>query len=220
MNVLLFNGSPRKNWNTAKLLESAAKGAISAGAETELVHLYDLSYTGCKSCFACKLKNNKTDGICIVRDGLRPILERTKEADVIIVGAPVYFSHPSGQTESFLERLLFPLYSYRYENGKPAIHPHQAKASGLILTMNCPEDLFQSIGYDKLLAPAAQMMETVYGKHETLFVKDTCQFADYSKYDNTLFDPVYKEQRKQEVFPQELQRAYDMGRRLVEETIA
>jgi Multimeric flavodoxin WrbA len=52
--IIAFNGSPRKEWNTATLLKKALKGAKSQGAETKLVHLYDLNYKGCISCFACK----------------------------------------------------------------------------------------------------------------------------------------------------------------------
>ncbi|GAB6266704.1 MAG: hypothetical protein STSR0001_21510 [Methanothrix sp.] len=57
--VIAINGSPRKTWNTTTLLENALRGAESAGAKTELVHLYDLEYKGCTSCFACKLKDGK-----------------------------------------------------------------------------------------------------------------------------------------------------------------
>ena len=60
MKVLAINGSPRKTWNTATLLRNTLDGAASQGAETELVHLYDLDYTGCTSCFACKLKGGKS----------------------------------------------------------------------------------------------------------------------------------------------------------------
>lgn len=44
MNVLAINGSPRKNWNTATLLTQALEGAASQGAETDLVHLYEIIY--------------------------------------------------------------------------------------------------------------------------------------------------------------------------------
>ena len=76
MFAMFFNASPRRGWNTAKMLEAAKAGAEEAGAETELVNLYDISFFGCKSCFACKLKNAKTDGVCAIRDDLRPVLER------------------------------------------------------------------------------------------------------------------------------------------------
>jgi len=62
MKALFINGSPRKNGNTAKLLKWAMEGAAEAGAETELINLYDrsLNFKGCMSCFACKLKGGKT----------------------------------------------------------------------------------------------------------------------------------------------------------------
>ena len=46
MKVMAFNGSPRKKWNTVTLLEKAIEGAASQDAETSLVHLYELEFTG------------------------------------------------------------------------------------------------------------------------------------------------------------------------------
>lgn len=62
MKALFINGSPRKNGNTAKLLKRAMEGAAEAGAETELINLYDrsLNFKGCMSCFDCKMKGGKT----------------------------------------------------------------------------------------------------------------------------------------------------------------
>ena len=48
--ALFVNGGPRKKNNTAQMLESAMKGALDAGAEVEMVHLYDLDFKGCKRC--------------------------------------------------------------------------------------------------------------------------------------------------------------------------
>ena len=76
--ALFINGSPRKNGNTAQLLKRAMDGAREAGAEVELVNLYDrsLNYKGCMSCFACKLKGGKK-GVCSFKDDLQPILQLT-----------------------------------------------------------------------------------------------------------------------------------------------
>ena len=52
MKTIILNGSPRKNWNTAQMLKEAQRGAESVGAETEYIDLFDLSYTGCRSCLA------------------------------------------------------------------------------------------------------------------------------------------------------------------------
>ena len=59
MKIIAFNGSPRKTCNTATLLNKALEGAVSQGAETELIHLYDLNYKGCISCLHVKPKTVK-----------------------------------------------------------------------------------------------------------------------------------------------------------------
>ena len=100
--VIGINGSPRKTWNTAALLEHALRGAKSAGAKTELVHLYDLDYKGCISCFACKLKDGKSYGKCAVNDDITPVLEKIAGADAFILGSPVYLGTATGEMRSFL----------------------------------------------------------------------------------------------------------------------
>ena len=101
MKVIAINGSARKNFNTAKMLNSALGKAKELGCETELINLYDKPFKGCISCFACKLKNSKTNGLCAYKDDLRPILEKCLYADVIILGAPIYYDMPSGVSRSF-----------------------------------------------------------------------------------------------------------------------
>ncbi|MBR1486254.1 MAG: flavodoxin family protein, partial [Synergistaceae bacterium] len=143
MKALFLNGSPRKNWNTFKMLESAMKGASDAGAETELINLYDLNYKGCASCFACKLKNDKTNGVCVLRDDLRPVLEKARESDVIIIGSPVYYGYPTAQARAFLERLMFAAGTYLVdENGKYMRKFEKIIPTAMIYTMNCPVEIF------------------------------------------------------------------------------
>src|SRR5271169_3957054 len=112
MKIIAFNGSPRKKWNTATLLEKTLEGAASKGAETELIHLYDLNYKGCISCFACKTKGGKSYGRCAVEDDLTPILGKMEEIDALILGFPIYFGTITGEMKSFMERLLFPYLAY------------------------------------------------------------------------------------------------------------
>jgi multimeric flavodoxin WrbA len=112
MKVMAFNGSPRKKWNTATLLEKALEGAASQGAKTELLHLYDLSYKGCISCFACKTIGGKSYGRCVVKDDLKPIFRKIEKADAIILGSPIYWGTVSGEMKSFMERLLFQFMTY------------------------------------------------------------------------------------------------------------
>ncbi len=51
-------------------------------------------------------------GKCAVKDGLRPVLKKVNEADVIILGSPIYFGTVTGEMRSFMERLFFPLMTY------------------------------------------------------------------------------------------------------------
>lgn len=61
-----------------------------------------LKYTDCKSCFACKLRGNKTNGICAIRDDLRPVLEKIHEANAVIIGSPIYYGNLTGETASMI----------------------------------------------------------------------------------------------------------------------
>lgn len=71
--ILLLNASPRKNWNTAQILKSAMRGAQTAGAEVEYIDLYDLNFTGCRSCMLCKRKGVERCR-CYWKDDLSPII--------------------------------------------------------------------------------------------------------------------------------------------------
>jgi multimeric flavodoxin WrbA len=122
IHIIAVNGSPRKNGNTAMMLEKALEGAASQGAATELIHLYDLNFKGCTSCFACKLKDGKSYGRCAVRDDLSPVLDRIHDADALILGSPIYFGMVTGEMRSCMERLLFQYLAYT----NPPLHSFRA----------------------------------------------------------------------------------------------
>ena len=188
MKVLAVNGSPRKKWNTATLLGKALEGAASAGAETKLIHLYDLNFKGCVSCFACKTIGGRSYGKCAMRDGLRPLLEKAADADAIILGSPIYFGSVTGEMRSFMERLMFPNLTYT----EPPQSLFRRKIStGLICTMNVTEDVMKE-RYGQNLGIIEMVMSLIFGSVETLYGFDTLQFDDYSKILSTRFDPVKK----------------------------
>ena len=214
MKAIFFNCSPRKNKNTALMLRKAMEGAAAVGAETELVHIYDMQFQGCKSCFACKLKNSKTDGICAIKDDLRPVLERARQADVVVIGSPVYYSYPTGMMRSLFERLLFPIGTYHYENGVQKVLRTKVIPSAIIFTMNCPEDYMAQIGYPPILEENTKILQAIYGYAETLYACNTYQFNDYSRYDFTLFSEEEKRKYRDEHFHIDLQNAYELGKRL------
>ena len=111
--IYIINGSPRKNWNTAKMCESFANGAKSKGAEVEIINLYDIDFKGCRSCFACKLKNGKNLGRCAYPDELIPVLDKISQADGLVLASPIYCGDVTGMMRCFIERLTFPFFEYK-----------------------------------------------------------------------------------------------------------
>ena len=208
MKVIAFNGSPRKKWNTATLLEKALEGAASKGVKTELIHLYDLNYKGCISCFACKTKGGKSYGRCAVKDDLTPVFKKIEKSDAIILGSPIYFGTVSGEMKSFMERLLFPYSTYTDPPG--SLFPRKIK-TGFIYTMGLTEKMMEKMGYVPYFKRHDMILKRIYGDSEYMCCFDTYQFDDYSKVLATRFDPVKKKQRHEEVFPLDCQKAFEMG---------
>ena len=215
MKVIAINGSPRKKWNTATLLDKALGGAASLGAETELIHLYDLNYKGCISCFACKLKGGKSYGKCAVNDELSPVLKTVEEADALILGSPIYMGAATGEMRSFMERLIFQYLVYD-ENYSTLFK--RKISTGLIYTMGAPESQIKLMGYEQNFKILEMGMKRTFGASESLLVTDTYQFDDYSKYVATAFNPEEKAKRRKEEFPKDCQRAFDMGVRFAQQT--
>jgi multimeric flavodoxin WrbA len=211
MKAIAINGSPRKKWNTATLLENALKGCRASGAEIEMVHLYSHAYQGCTSCFSCKKIGGKSYGRCAMRDDLSPILDRALQADVLILGSPLYFHTETGEMRSFMERLLFPYLTYTPDHA--SIFPRKIP-TGLVYTMNVPEEYIPAFHQDASVAASQAIMARIFGSCEVLLCTDTYQFRDYSKYVSTAWDPEAKARRHKEVFPQDCERAHQLGARL------
>jgi multimeric flavodoxin WrbA len=211
MKIIALNGSPRKNWNTATLLEKALAGAVSKGAETELIHLYDLDYKGCRSCFACKRKDGKSYGRCAAADGLTPVLNKIEEADALVLGAPIYMGQVNGAMQSFIERLAYPYLVY--DGNYTSLFERKIK-TGLIYTFGANEERVKQVGYDRPPRIQGVIMKMIFGASETLLVTDTYQFDDYSKYETSGIDVAEKTRVRREVFPKDCEKAFEMGVRL------
>ena len=208
MKVIGLNGSPRKNWNSAQMLEHALKGAAAAGAETELIHLIDLNATGCRSCFACKRIGGKSFGRCAVRDDLTDILNRILETDAVIISAPVYFGDVPGMVRNLFERLWFPGLMYRRDGA--CAYDKKVKV-GLIYTMNCPDEHF----YDSLIAGHKGTFERFFGETKVVCATETLQFDNYDLYVGDMFDVPRRQEKHEKVFPEDCRRAFQMGEELV-----
>ena len=170
MDFYIINGGPRKRYNTAQLLEKAAEGIhdeLKGNFDDEdinihQIHLYDLDYKGCKSCFHCKRIGGKYYAQCPIKDDLRDLLPKMKNSDGIIFGSPIYFGEITGELRSFFERFLFSSFVYGGESNAPKRMP-----VGMIYTMNVTEDVFNQ-AYGNKFDILEDNIENVYSKPYSL----------------------------------------------------
>ena len=102
MKVLLINGSPKANGNTARALEEMVTIFSKEGIETEIVHVGNKEIRGCVACTACY----KT-GQCVVDDMVNECAKKFEECDGMVVASPVYYASANGTLISFLDRLFY-----------------------------------------------------------------------------------------------------------------
>lgn len=110
--VLIVNGSPRKNGSTSILLNQAAEIANEKGYSLDKIDLIDLEIKPCLGCLRCK-----ETGECIQKDGMTELYNKIKEADMILMGSPVYFGDSTGLFKTFFDR-WYALLSYSERQGK------------------------------------------------------------------------------------------------------
>jgi multimeric flavodoxin WrbA len=208
MKVIGINGSPRKGWNTHILAEEALRGAASRGAETELVHLYDLSFKGCASCFECKRKGGPSLGRCAVRDALGPVLDRVDACDALFLASPIYIGELSASTRALIERLTFQYISY--EKDRKPLFTRRIPV-GLIYTMNIPETALDQAGYRAKFTAYEALFTRIFGSARTLLSTETWQTEDYGLYGITMVSEAERRKRREEVFPRDRAKAFEMG---------
>ena len=209
--IVAINCSPRSTWNTATLVREAAKGAEAQGAEVTVIDLYKLEqFTGCVSCFGCKLPDNL--GKCICKDGLAPVLEEIRNADGLIIGSPNYLGDVTAGFRALFERLIFQSLTYKTE-----FRSYNQKQIPvlMIMTSNASEDFYAQIGYDQMLQRYQGSFNTFVGPAKILISSDTLQVKDYSRYNWTMFNPEHKKERHETVFPEDKKKAFDLGAQMV-----
>ena len=209
MKAIAINGSPRKGWNTDMLLQQALRGAADAGAETERIQLSDLTFSGCRSCFACRRAGAET-GRCMWKDDLQPILDKILSADAVFMGSPIYLGNVSGMMYCLMERLVFSLLSYDDYSKKLF---EGSVNSCFFFTMNASKE-YADKGYRGLMEQYANAMKRLGGISEYYAACDTLQFDDYSRFAARNFNEAHKRKVREEQFPKDLQAAYDIGSRL------
>ena len=209
--IVAINCSPRSTWNTATLVREVAKGAEAQGAEVTVIDLYKLEkFTGCISCFGCKLPQSL--GKCVCKDGLTSVLDAIRDADGLIIGSPNYLGDMTAGFRALFERLIFQSLTYKTE-----FRSYNQKQIPvlMIMTSNASEDFYTQIGYDQMLQRYQGSFNTFVGPTKILISSDTLQVKDYSRYNWTMFDPEHKKERHETVFPEDKKKAFDLGAQMV-----
>lgn len=211
--IIIIDGGPRKNFNTASMLQKFAEGAksVSDKIEVKTVRLYGFDYKGCMSCMACKIKG-KASNVCKFKDALTPVLEEIAEADGLALGSPIYFGDVTGQMRTFLERLAFPWLSYNdYSMTAPKRMPVV-----LMETMNGTPERNNSQGYGSM----EYCIKTALGEPEHLVAYNTYQVKNYERFELASFSEEAKRQWRDEHWEQDLQKAFDAGKQMAEKILA
>ena len=108
MKVLMLNGSPKANGNTARVLAEMRTVLEKENVEVDYVHVGHLAVRGCTACGACF-----KEGHCVIEDDIvNELAEKLAVADGLVLGSPVYYAAPNGALIAILNRLF---YSARFD---------------------------------------------------------------------------------------------------------
>ena len=105
MKVIAINGSPNKNGNTHLALKMVGNKLLENGIDFEIVHVGNKVIRGCTACGLCR--KNQDEECSIKTDTVNEVVRQMKNADGIILGAPVHYSGVPGTMKSFLDRAFY-----------------------------------------------------------------------------------------------------------------
>lgn len=130
MKVLLVNGSPHKEGCTFTALSEVGKTLESEGIATELYWIGTQPMSGCLGCGGCS-----ESGRCVINDIVNEFLEKAKDFDGFVFGAPVHFAAIPGAMTSFMNRVFFSARATHQFQGKPAAAVTSNRRAGSLPTL-------------------------------------------------------------------------------------
>ncbi len=182
MHILAFNGSPRKEGNTAHIIKAVLEGAESAGAQTTAVCLHHINMTGCVGCLTCRTR----PGVCAQKDDLSPYLEMIKTCDGVLVGCPIYMYRVSGQMKLFVDR-CYSLYINRKSGGYDSAVP-PGKTYGLVISQGAPDPA----QYAKSIRWLAGMSGSGFGMEEVGRIVHTNSYQEPAKGNRQILEEAHR----------------------------
>lgn len=102
MNILILNGSPRPNGNTAAMVRAYAEDAAEAGHTVHVTDVCKMNIGGCLSCEYCHTKGN---GTCIQKDDMQKVYPLLEEAEMLVLASPIYYHSFTGQLQCAINRI-------------------------------------------------------------------------------------------------------------------
>ena len=127
MKIYILMGSPRKDGNTAALVNPFTDELKSAGHEVEMVWLYDKDIKPCLACRACQ-KDWKVFG-CARQDDAQDIFDKILEADLLVFATPIYCWYCTAPMKALMDRLVYGMNKYYGDKMGPALWAGKAVAS-------------------------------------------------------------------------------------------
>ena len=168
MKVVAFNGSPKKNGNTYRSIESVAKELEKENIEVEIIHVGNKVIRGCLACDGCS--RNKNEKCVIDNDPVNEWIAKIKEADGVILGSPVHYSAIAGTMKSFLDRAFLVASvndgMFRHKVGASVV---AVRRSGGVPTF---DQLNNYINYSEMLMPTSNYWNVAYGRTPNEVVQD------------------------------------------------
>ena len=157
MKVLLINGSPHQEGNTAIALAEVAKQLAQEGIESEIVWIGNKPVRGCIACGQCKAKGL---GRCVFDDDVcNKISEKFEGANALIVGSPVYYGQPNGALLSIIQRAFYS--NGANISGKPAASIAVCRRGGATAVFESLNMPFQMMNMPVV---TSQYWNIVYGR--------------------------------------------------------
>ena len=107
MKILVLNGSPRPQGNTARMVDAFKEAAEDAGHEVTAV---DVCRKNIKGCLACEYCHGKGNGTCVQKDDMQEIYSLLHDANMLVLASPIYYHGISGQLKCLIDRFYSALY--------------------------------------------------------------------------------------------------------------
>ena len=166
MKVLLINGSPRENGNTARALKEVADTLAAEGVESEIFWIGKKPVCGCCACYQCV---QKALGRCVFDDdGTNNIIEKLKDADGVVLGSPTYYGQPNGALLAVWQRVCFA--GGAHVKTKPAASVAVCRRGGSTAAFQCLNMPFEMLNCPVV---GSQYWNVVFGRDEGECGRDT-----------------------------------------------